>query len=71
MDAIENKVEGEAAQDMMGGGGGGNQQQGGGGGLGGIENAGTYVCRCLLGIGTAAVTRERREGDREGGGLSD
>ena len=48
MDAIENKLEGEAAQDVMGGGGGGNQneQQGGGegGALGGLENAGTFCC---------------------------
>ena len=46
MDAIENKVEGEAAQDMMGG--GGNKQQGGGVGMEDtIINSGTFP-PCLL-----------------------
>ena len=53
MDAIENKVEGEAAQDMMGG--GGNKQQGGGGGGGGgmedtIINSGTFPPYLLLSV---------------------
>lgn len=54
MDAIENKVESEAAQNMMGG----NQQQGGGSGLDGMINSGTFS----LFLFTVNIVTARAEG---------